>query len=209
MRKMPKRGLVAIAVAAISAAAVTVAARNDQADAAWLLDVLELRPGSVVADIGAGAGELTVAIARHVTDTGRVYASELGDERLDELRNAVRSSNAANVIVVDGDPEQTNLPDRCCDAVFMRAVYHHFANPRTMNASLWRSLKPGGRIAVIDFAPRGRESREPTGRAEGDRHGVTAETVAGELRLAGFTVISSEQRAGGGTYVVAVKPAVP
>jgi ubiquinone/menaquinone biosynthesis C-methylase UbiE len=49
--------------------------------------------------------------------------------------------------VVEGGLAQTNLPDECCDAVFMRHVYHHFGDPPAMNASLFRSLKPGGRLA--------------------------------------------------------------
>ncbi len=78
-----------------------------------------------------------------------------------------------------------------------------------MNASLLESLKPGGRLAVIDFAPRGGESAEPEHRDGNDHHGVSADTVAEELREAGFTIVSAEQRSGRRVFVVARKPTQP
>jgi ubiquinone/menaquinone biosynthesis C-methylase UbiE len=202
-----KRWLATAGVTAFLWGAATALAAQDRADTAWLVEVLELRPGAVVADIGAGTGELAVSIAQRVSPGGRVFASELGDRSLERLRRAVESAPVGNVIVLEGDPDRTNLPEECCDAVFLRSVYHHFASPRAMNASLWGSLKPGGRLAVIDFAPRGSESVGPTGRAVGDRHGVTARTVEDELKQVGFVVLSSEQRRDGSIYVVARKPA--
>ncbi len=195
-----------IAAVVLAASATTLTAQDNATDAAWLIDVLELSAGSTVADIGAGAGELTIAIASHVAAVGRVYASELGDESIERLGQAVDSAGMTNVIVIEGDPNRTNLPEQCCDALFIRFVYHHFADPPAMNASLWQSLKPGGRLAVIDFAPRGSESPQPSGRTTGDQHGVTANTLENELRLAGFTIVSVEQRPDRLVYVVAMRP---
>jgi ubiquinone/menaquinone biosynthesis C-methylase UbiE len=93
-----------------------------------------------------------------------------------------------NVVVLEGHADRTNLPDACCDAMFVRYVYHHFGDPPAMNASIRRSLKPGGRFAVLDSAP----DKTPVGtvppaqRASGEMHGVVAETVVEELRAAGF-----------------------
>lgn len=186
----------------VMTATTVVAAQDYKDDINWLIDVLELNEGAVVADIGAGDGELTLALARHVAPTGRIYSSELGSESLQRLRKVVDSASVSNVTVVEGDPKQTNLPEQCCDALFLRRVYHHFADPPSMNASLWQSLKPGGRLAVIDFAPRGSESEDPDGRTTGEQHGVTADTVVKELRQAGFILISTEQRSGRNIYVV-------
>jgi ubiquinone/menaquinone biosynthesis C-methylase UbiE len=83
-----------------------------------------------------------------------VFSTELEPDRLDDIRTAVREAGAANVEVREAALAGTNLPDACCDAIFMRAVYHHFASPPSMLAALHRSLKPGGRLAIIDFEPR-------------------------------------------------------
>ena len=183
----------------------TACAQQHARDVKWLIEVLQLEQGSVVADIGAGDGDQTLAIARHVGPEGQVYSSELGSESLQELREQVEAANAKNVTIVEGHPRRTNLPDACCDAIYMRNVYHHITSPPAMNTSLLTSLKPGGRLAIIDFEPRGEEA-EPGGRASGRQHGVTVQTVAKELRQSGFELISSQQRDGRDIYVVARKP---
>ena len=63
-----------------------------------------------------------------------------------------------------GAADRTNLPDGACDAIFMRNVYHHFAAPGPMSASLAAALKPGGRVAVVDFRPPGAEAPMPADR---------------------------------------------
>lgn len=184
----------------------TAACQSDSEDVAWLIDVLELSESSIVADVGAGDGDLSIALAKHVT-SGKVYSSELGTSRVERLRRNIESASVSNVTVIEGDPRVTNLPEACCNALFVRNVYHHFDDPASMNRSIWKSLKPGGRIAVIDFEPRGSESDDPEGRDEGDRHGVTVNTVVEELRQAGFRLISSEEKQSNrDIYVVMEKP---
>ncbi len=198
-----KRCLITVLV--LIATTAVAACQEYSADVNWLIDVLELKEGSVVADIGAGDGDQTLAIARHVGSEGQVYSSELGSESLRELREAVEEASVSNVTVVEGHPNKANIPKECCDALYLRKVYHHFGNPAVMNASLLASLKPGGKLAVIDFEPRGSEA-EPGGRASGSHHGVTLETAVKELREAGFRLISSDQRSGRDIYVVMEKP---
>ena len=91
-----------------------------------------------------------------------------------------------------GAADRTNLPDGACDAIFMRNVYHHFAAPGPMSASLAAALKPGGRLAVVDFRPPGAEAPTPADRDEDDMHGVTPESVRRELMDAGFQVERTE-----------------
>lgn len=174
-------------------------------DVNWLIDVLELTKGSIVADIGAGDGDQAMAIARYVGAEGVVFSTELGEESVRELRDEVEKAEAGNVKVIEGHSRRTNLPEACCDALYMRRVYHHITDPPSFNRSLLQSLKPGGRLAVIDFEPRGSEA-DPGGRASGSSHGVTNETVANELREAGFEIVSSEQLSASNIYVVARKP---
>lgn len=172
-----------------------VRARSESSVDARLFAALDLQPGATVAEIGAGAGGMTMRASKLVGTNGRVYTTELGDERLRELRRAVEAAAATNVTVVEGDPLKANLPDGCCDALFMQNVYHHFGDPAAMNASLFRALKPGGRLAIADFAPDNGRSSEPTHRADNSHHGVTADTVTRELVAAGFEVIPTPTNA--------------
>lgn len=174
-------------------------------DTDWLIEVLELKEGSVVADIGAGDGDETIEIAKHVGPNGHVYSTEIGSEKIQGLRSAIDGTELKNVTVIKGHPTQTNLPEKCCNALYMRRVYHHFGDPASMNQSLWKSLKAGGRLAIIDFEPRGPEA-EPSGRDSNNQHGVTAETVVDELQQTGFQLVSSENKSGRDIYIVMEKP---
>ena len=160
--------------------------KRDADDAAKLIEVLNLRPGSTVADIGAGGGALEPAISRAIGAQGRLYATDISAERLDDLRRVIASASLSNVTVLQGAAAETNLPAACCDAIFMRLVYHHFGDPPPMNASLLKSLKPGGRLAVLDFRPTSGVTAAPGKRAEGDSHGVMPATLIEELTAAGF-----------------------
>jgi predicted methyltransferase len=167
---------------------------------------LGLREGITVCEMGAGDGDLTLAAARIVGPGGRVYTSELGDERLRALRERVAESTLAQVTVVPGDPGKTNFPAGACDALFMRNVYHHFADPAAMNASIAASLKPGGRLAVVDFSPADSEAPRPGDRDEDGTHGVRAETLTRELQQAGFEEVSTAQAEDRWYMVVATRP---
>ncbi|MFH5833952.1 class I SAM-dependent methyltransferase [Halalkalibaculum sp. DA3122] len=203
MNKLRHGILTVLTLIALSSAAC---GQRGSDDVDWLIDVLEIKPGSVVADIGAGDGDQALEIARHIGAEGHIYSTELGRSSVEELRRAVEEASADNITVIEGDARQTNLPQECCDAIYMRRVYHHFGDPAAMNASLLQSLKPGGRLAVIDFEPRGTEAA-PGGRSSGSQHGVTRATVVEELSQAGFALISSEDGPGRDFYVVMRKPA--
>ncbi len=180
-------------------------APGNQSDIDWLIEVLNIRSGSMVADIGAGDGDQTLAIANHIGSEGTIYSTELGTESVEELKQSVTNADASNITVLEGHPDHTNLPKECCEAIFLRRVYHHITNPKAFNNSLLASLKPGGRLAIIDFEPRGSEA-DPEGRSSGNQHGVTAKTVIEELTQAGFSLVSSEDGSGRDIYVVMQKP---
>jgi predicted methyltransferase len=189
------RAALAASAVVLLCVAAPLLAQNNTSDAAKLIEVLQLKPGSVVAEIGAGGGELTLALAKHVGPEGRVYTSELGNERLTKLRDAVAKSGAANVQVIAGHDTHANLEEGCCDAVFMRNVYHHFSDPSTMNASIFKALKPGARVAVIDFMPRNNAAIGAPGKRGSDAaHGVSTDVVASELKAAGFEIVTTEDR---------------
>ena len=131
----------------------------------------------------------------------------MGEERLTALRAKIAAAGRPNIQVVEAGADRTNFPDGACDALFMRNVYHHFAAPGPMSASLAASLKPGGRLAIVDFAPRGgTEAQTPADRDEDKTHGVTAESVRRELADAGFVTEKTETGSERWFMVVAVRP---
>ena len=147
-----------------------------------LVKVLELKPGMTVADVGAGFGAWTMEFAKVVGPTGRVYASDIGTPQLAALREAAKRH--ANVTVVEGAAQTTNLPANCCDAILIRDAYHHLTEPAAIIKSMAAALKQGGRLAVIDFPPRPK-SEVPSG-VPADRlgHGVPPEVVVREVGAA-------------------------
>ena len=207
METLPGRAALLVAALATGAALPGAAcAQNDfAADAARIVAVLGLEAGDTVADIGAGGGELAIELARAVGPSGRVYATELNDDRLAEIRRAIESAGLGNVTVLEAHASRTNLPERCCEALVLRRVYHHIADPGQMNASLLASLEPGGHLGIIDFDPDSAESTNPGGRANGNQHGVTSATVARELAEAGFEVVTVERGDRRGRYLVVAR----
>lgn len=143
--------------------------------------LFELKPGLTVADVGAGFGAWTVRFAKAVGPTGRVYSTDIGAAQLAALREGVQREGLANVTVLEGAVETTNLPALCCDAILIRDAYHHLTQPAAIVKSLAEALKPGGRLAVIDFPPRA-NSEVPSG-VPADRlgHGVPPEVVQREV----------------------------
>ena len=171
-----------------------------------IFEAIGVREGITVCEIGAGDGELTIAAARIVGPAGRVYTSELGEERLKALRKNVADSGLEQITVVEGDPARTNFPDGRCEALFMRNVYHHFTDPATMNASISAALQPGGRAAIVDFTPPDKEAAVPGDRARDGMHGVSPESVSREMKDAGLEPVSSEAGAQRWFIVVVSKP---
>jgi SAM-dependent methyltransferase len=161
-----------------------------------LLGLFQAERGATIADIGAGDGEFTFELSRQLGVTSRIYSTDVNPETVRTLRDRVRSRGYENVIVLEGHADRTNLPDACCDAMFVRNVYHHFRDPPAILASIRASLKPGGRFAVIDFPPDKPVpgTVPPEQRGGGDTHGVSLDTVKNELRAAGFRILDDERR---------------
>src|SRR5687768_14867830 len=107
-------------------------------DAPKLADVLELKPGMTVADIGAGGGAMTVVLGKWI-GTGHVFATEITE--LETIRDYAKREGLNNVTVVEGAAGSTNLPAGCCDAIFLRHVYHHITEHEAFNKSLHAALK--------------------------------------------------------------------
>src|SRR5258707_1209569 len=143
------------------------------------------RPIMSLGLVGAGDGQYTFAAVERVGAAGKVYATEIDAKKLAELRDEVARRKLANVIVVESKEAETNLPAGCCDAIFLRHVYHHLTKPAEFDASLVRSLKSGGRLAIIDFPPRA--GLDPVEGVPSNRggHGIPQKIVIEELSAAG------------------------
>lgn len=174
-----------------------------------LVRVLGLAPGKVVGEIGAGDGQLTLHSAKAVSPGGRVYATELA-AKLDTLRHNASAAGVTNVAVVEAQVASTGLPEGCCDAIFMRDVYHHLTAPKEILADILRALRPQGRLLIIDFEPR-RSLPPVEGVPENRRgHGIPIGVVAEELKAAGFEIVSQDNAWREDLYaVVARRPGVP
>lgn len=157
-----------------------------------LVEALALKPDTIVADVGAGGGAMTVVLARWLV-SGRVFATDLSPRNLDEIRDYVKREQLANVTLVEGAVAATNLPASCCDAILMRNVYHHLTEPETFITSVIASLKPGGQLAIVDFPAR-RGSALPKGvRANREGNGIPSSLVEQEVRAVGLTHVRTIQ----------------
>ena len=156
-----------------------------------LAGLLQVEPGMTVAEIGAGEGRATVFMANQVGSSGKVFSTEIDEDQLEDIRQTAAEAGVQNVTALLGTARATSLPTACCDAIFMVKVYHHFTEPAAINRSLFESLKPGGRLAVIDFPPSfwvlwlGHPDGVPRNRGG---HGVPGEILIEELQQAGFVI---------------------
>ncbi|HZY73556.1 MAG TPA: methyltransferase domain-containing protein [Edaphobacter sp.] len=116
-----------------------------------IVEACKLKPGMTVADIGAGTGLFTRLFAREVGPKGKVYAVDIAQKFLDHIDKSCKKDDIKNVETVRCSQISTNLPESSVDVAFICDVYHHFEFPQRTMKSVWRALKPGGRLIVIDF----------------------------------------------------------
>ena len=116
-----------------------------------IVEALDLTPGDVVADIGAGTGFFSFLFADAVGRTGRVQAVEISPRFLDHLRSESEARGLENFDVVEGTTRSVELPTGQTDVAFICDVYHHFEAPMDSLASLYDAIEPGGELVLIEF----------------------------------------------------------
>jgi SAM-dependent methyltransferase len=175
---------------------------EQQPEITRLAPLTHWKPGTVIADIGAGDGTYSFAAAEKVGPSGRVYATEIDNDKLQNLKAEVAKRKLENVIVVEGAAGDTNLPSRCCDTIFLRHVYHHITLPQEFDRNLVRSLKPGGYLAIIDFPPD--PNLPPVEGVPKNRggHGIPEKVMVEELTSAGLQVEKTIDDWSGSDYCV-------
>jgi ubiquinone/menaquinone biosynthesis C-methylase UbiE len=115
------------------------------------LDALNLQKGMVVADVGAGTGYFSIRLARRVGATGKVYANELQPEMLTLLRANAAKAGISNIEPVLGGQADPKLPANALDLVLLVDVYHEFSQPQQMLRHMRASLKPDGRLVLLEY----------------------------------------------------------
>lgn len=115
------------------------------------LAALELKPGMVVADIGAGSGYYTSRMAKLVGATGKVYATDIQPGMLELLNRRIQAEALTNVTPVLGAMEDPALPAAAIDLAIMVDVYHELQNPQVFLQKLRPVFKPGGRLVLVEF----------------------------------------------------------
>jgi ubiquinone/menaquinone biosynthesis C-methylase UbiE len=116
-----------------------------------VVHALSLKPGEVIADIGAGAGYFTFHLARHVGEKGRVYAVDVSPDMILHINRRIRDTQANNVVSVLADPDDPLLPERSVNRFFICDVWHHVENQAKYLSLMKKMLKPGGEVIMIDF----------------------------------------------------------
>jgi predicted methyltransferase len=143
-----------------------------------VMDLLHIKPGSVVADIGAGGGWFSVRAARRVTPKGRVIAEEINPKAVASIQQRAQREHLANIETVLGTPDDPKLAPDSLDAALMLKVYHEIAHPLLVLANLRPALRPGARFGIIDRNGNGAD------------HGLNESVVREEVEHAGFRQVA-------------------
>jgi len=142
-----------------------------------VLDVLGVKAGSNVADVGAGSGWLTVRAARRVGEGGLVYAVEINQDYLKHIEERAAREKLSNVRTILGAEDDPRLPDASVDAVILLKTYHEISQPIRVLKNVRRAMRAGARLGIIDRNGKG-----------GD-HGLDADSVIKEAGRAGFELV--------------------
>lgn len=149
-----------------------------------VIERMNLQAGGVVADIGCGTGYYARMIAKEVGNSGKVYGVDVQPEMLEYLKEYCAKEGITNVVPVLGETADPKLPEASCDWMILADVYHEFQNPQSMLEAMGKSLKPDGKIALLEY------------RLEGDSaahikedHRMSVEQVLAEWEPAGLELI--------------------
>jgi ubiquinone/menaquinone biosynthesis C-methylase UbiE len=153
--------------------------RDERLQIQRVMDLLGIKHGSAVADIGAGSGWFTVRAAARTGSTGTVLAEDINPQAIQYIDLRCQKEKLANVHTVLGTPDDPKLPAQSVDAVLMLKVYHEIAHPAVLLANLKPALKPGAKVGIIDR------------NGNGTDHGLNSDVLKREMGEAGFKLVGS------------------
>ena len=160
--------------------------REEEENTSLAIANLPISEDSKVADVGAGSGFYTFRIAEKVPE-GKVYAVDIQKEALDYINNKAKDQKVDNIVTILGSEKSPNLPENTLDLVLMVDVYHELAFPEEMLQNIRRSLKPSGKLLLIEY--RGEDPKV----AIKPLHKMTVQQVKKELNANGFKLSKNGQ----------------
>lgn len=180
----------------VSPSRSTEATRDANEEAQQLARLMQLRPGMVVGDIGAGAGYHTVRLSPLVGPSGAVVAQDVREDYLTGLAKRVQQLKLTNVKMALGEPHDPRLPPATLDAAVLVHMYHEIAEPYAFLYNLVPALKPGARVGVVDLD-------RPT-----PQHGTPPELLRCELAAVGYRELSFHKLTGDAGYLAIFEPPI-
>jgi SAM-dependent methyltransferase len=195
--------LTVVAGSAVGLGYRALAARRATQETDRLAEILALEPASRIADVGAGGGAFSLELASRIVPRGHVFATEIEEDAVTKIRASASAAGLRNLTVIRAEEASSNLPTACCDAVFLRGVYHHITKPAETNRSLREALRPHGRLAIIDFGPSWFLSTFFPVRgvpASRSGHGIPPGIVVTEMQQAGLRLTSEMTDWAAGQY---------
>ena len=151
-----------------------------------VIRALDVASADVVVDLGSGAGYFTLKIAPLVAPEGRVLAVDLRRQSLAFLWIRAARREYSNVRIVHGSPADPKLPQEPIDAALIVNTYHELTAPAAILSALARAMRPGGRLVVVDRAPR------PGADAQGGHHEISEATAERQITAHGFELVDRE-----------------
>jgi arsenite methyltransferase len=179
----PLTGFVAGCTAEMKARAYAGADRDEWQQPERVIESLGIEPGQRIADLGSGGGYFTFRLADATGSDGRVYAVDVDEAMNERLEGLIAERGAGNVVVVHATPDDPSLPEPV-DLLFTSNTYHHIDDRVAYFERVAESLRPGGRIAVLEFKKEGWFQRVFP-------HSTDADLIRDEMESAGYTMVAS------------------
>ncbi len=165
--------------------------RDTWMNVAKIFEMAQIQEGMYVADVGCHEGYLTFHLSKKVASEGKVYAVDVEEYRLDDLKEQLEEREVNNVEVILGDYDNPKLPKGVLDAVFVMDTYHEIEAYMKVLAHIKEALKPNGRLLILEKLKEQKRGKSREEQARG--HTLSSKYVKEELEDAGFTITQKDQ----------------